>query len=397
MSRQKRDRFRGIAAYVHASHAALALASFAAPVVALALEASVVPGLAFLVALFAGIVAAGGALAVAVDFAPWHRLTRPFAPPRRRALLSVAVVVAALVVILLLPSSGGAVGVAVIPLAWALRAVADGSFWSGIARMFAAALGCGLVTALTSAWSGEVWDSLGLAVAVLLAFGLLGQDSIYILAIELDDLRALEADRAVATERKRLAGDLHDIQGQHLGLITVEAELVTKLIATGDTAGAAAHARRLQAIAGDALDELHRVVHDTRAVTLDQELTNAARVLEAAGIAVARSVDRIDFLSETADRLFGLTVREAITNILKHSRTRDCTIQVRCEARAGNDGIVLTVTDSGPAATHAVRTRGTGLIMLRERYLDAGGECTFVSGPGAELTAWVPMTGGGSR
>lgn len=398
MSKATRDNLRGIATYVHSSHALVALAALAGPITVLALEPAAEIGPAIGIGLLAALVATGGGVLVALDFVPWHPTTRPFAAPRRRTLLGVAVVAAALAIMLLLPAPDGLVSIAALPLAWALRGISGGSFWSGSTRMFTVAAAAGVVTGVASLATGQAWEPLTLVVALILAFGVLGQDSLYALAIELDDLRTLEADRAVATERKRLAGDLHDIQGQHLGLITVEAELVTMLIAAGDSDGAATHARRLQGVAAEALDELHRVVHDTRAVSFAQEIANAARVLESAGIDVTRSVADIDALPESTDRLLGLTVREAITNILKHSRTRDCVIRVARESREGTPGVVLEVTDSGPAAAQAgsqtARAGGSGLSMLEERYRDAGGEFTFAWGSGATLRAWAPTVEG---
>lgn len=390
MKRSKRDGFRGIAAYVHLSHVLLAVAALVGPVIVASLDPSMTAGRVIGIGALAILVAAGGGILVANGFVPWHPVVRIVAESRRQVLLGAVVVVAAAGIMLLLPAAGGGVSIAAIPMAWALRAISGGSFWAGIARMFTVAVICGAVIAAVALVTAQSVEPLTLVVALLFAFGVLGQDSIYTLAIELDDLRTLEADRAVATERKRLAGDLHDIQGQHLGLITVEAELVTRLIAADDPAGAATHARRLQSIAADALEELHRVVHDTRAVSLDLEIANAARVLESAGISVTQHVDDIAALHEPTDRLLGLTVREAITNILKHSRARDCAIHVVRESRAGVRGVTLVVADSGPASTHMVKADGNGLTMLRERYREAGGELTFINSAGAKLTAWTP-------
>ncbi|WP_128763724.1 sensor histidine kinase, partial [Micromonospora sp. MW-13] len=340
------------------------------------------------------VVAALGSVLVAVDLALSHRLVRAVAGRSRRVSLGVLVLAAALAVVILLPDTGSAVSIAAIPLAWALRAIAGGSFWSGIARLFGATAFCAIITAALATGTGAEWNRLTLGVAALLALGVLGQDSIYTLAIELDDLRGLEAERAVATERKRFAGDLHDIQGQHLGLITVEAELVTRLIATERYGAAAQHAQRVQTIAADALDELHRVVHAYREVTLTEEIANAARVLEAASITVTRTVKHIGQLTGEQDRLLGLTVREAITNILKHTRAASCIIDVTASTRGGRDGVQLVVSDSGPAALHIVRSPGTGLATLRERYRAAGGEFSFVATNGATLTAWLPVEEG---
>lgn len=386
------DRFQGISMYVHATHALLVLAALIAPAVAVMIGAQTHIGQVISVVLLSLLVATGGALGIALDFIPWHSLLRPFSTRNRRVILSVTVVIAAFFLLLLLSATDNGISVAALPMALALRSISGGSFWSGIARMFTVSVACGVLLCGVVLTTGQLWEPLALAlvIALLFAFGLLGQDSIYTLAIELDDLRTLEADRAVASERQRLAGDLHDIQGQHLGLITVEAELVTKLLAIGDAPGAASHARRLQTVAADALGELHRVVHDTRAVSLDQEVTNAAGVLQAAGITVSVEMSEINRLPAPSDRLLGLTVRESITNILKHSRARNCTIRVAAETRHDQEGVALTVVDSGPAAHNSVHASGTGLAMLRERYREVGGEIAILFAHGATLTAWIP-------
>lgn len=174
MNRAKRDRFRGIATYVHASDALLALAALVGPIGAMSLEPAEYIGPAAGIGLLAGIVAVGGGIAVGIGFAPSHRFTRPFAAPRRRMLLNLVVVLAALAIVLLLPAANGGVSIAAIPMAWALRAIAGGSFWSGIARIFTVAVACGFVTGITALATGQAWEPLSLVVALLFALGVLG-------------------------------------------------------------------------------------------------------------------------------------------------------------------------------------------------------------------------------
>ncbi len=390
-----RDRFRAITVYVRATHAVLAAASAVAPVIALLLvPPPVVTSVAVVV--LGAIVATGGAVLASPGFAPAGPLVRAFASGPRRAALGVLVVAAAVSLVVVLPETGGQVSLAAAPMAWALRAICDGSFWSGIVRVAGATALAGLVVALVAAAAGTGWNPLTLGVAALLALGVLGQDAIYLLAIELDDLRELEAERAVRTERKRFAGDLHDIQGQHLGLIAVEAVIVGRLIAAGRTDEAARHAARVQEVATAALDELHRVVHAYREVSLDAEIANAARVLEAAGIAADARAGEPAALPASHDRLLGLTVREAVTNVLKHTRAESCRIETGPTERDGRRGVRLTVVDSGPSA--AVPTpgpAGTGLAALRERFAGLGGRLDFsASETGATLDAWLPIPEG---
>lgn len=388
------DRFRSIAAYVHATHVLLGVGTVLAPCVVLVVDPQRW-AVALSAMLMATLVGVGASLLVVTEFTPHHRYVAWLRASWRRGLVGVAVLACALVLAVLVPDNGHPVTAASIALAWALRAVSGGPFWSGIVQLLVATVTSALVLLATSAALAHAWDPLTLVVAALLALGIMGQDSIYALAVEVDELRTREAERAIITERKRFAGDLHDIQGQHLGLITVESELVSRLIDRGDYAAAAAHAQRVQAITLEALEEMHRVVQANREVRLEDEIANAARVLRAAGIATQRDTSGMPVLDEDTDRLLGLTVREAITNVLKHTQASACSISSHHESRAGRAGICLLVTDSGPGAQHSAtpsrrRRAGTGLAALRDRYQGMGGRLDFRFDVGGRLTAWLP-------
>lgn len=398
MQSVRHDRFRPVAVYVHTTHALLACGSVVAPAVVLSIQPHDLVTL-LITMLTAILVAMGSAALVTSEFAPAHAAVGWLRSPASRTGVGVGVLVCALVLAATVPDTGHPVTAASVGLAWALRAVSAGPFWSGIARLLGATVVGGLVLFAVSTASESPWEPLTLVVAALIALGVIGQDAIYSLASELDDLRSREAERAIITERKRFAGDLHDIQGQHLGLITVEAELVSRLIDRGDYDAAALHAERVQAITLEALDEMHRVVHANRDVRLDEEIANAARVLHAAGIATHHDTDGITELNDDTDRLLGLTVREAITNVLTHTRASACSITSRREFRAGRAGVALIVRDSGPrAATVAPPTRpprkGTGLATLKERYRSVEGELEFTIADGGELVGWLPLTPG---
>jgi two-component system sensor histidine kinase DesK len=389
------DRFRPITMYVTSTYVILGVGTLVAPAVAFVMEprSALVTSSAMLAAALVGV---GASLLVAAEFAPHHRFTGWLRRSRATALTAAVVLLSAVVVATLVPDTGHSVTAAAVPLTWALRAVSGGSFWSGIVRLLIATVVVGLGMLVVVAASSQAWDQLTLVAAALIALGILVQDSIYALAIELDDLRSREAERAVMLERKRFAGDLHDIQGQHLSLIAVEAELVSRLIDRGDHSAAAEHAERVQAITLEALEEMYRVVHANREVRIDDEIANAVRVLQAAGITTQRDTAGLVGIDDDVDRLLGLTVREAVTNILKHTWATRCFITTRQESRGARIGIALLVTDSSdgtPPSTRAPNSgrSGTGLNTLRNRYRESGGEIEFTFEDGGRLQGWLPL------
>ncbi|GIG65417.1 sensor histidine kinase [Phytomonospora endophytica] len=205
------------------------------------------------------------------------------------------------------------------------------------------------------------------AFTVWMVFGLLWAWDV---AERLDTARGLAGDLAVARERLRFAADLHDIQGHHLQVIALKSELAARLSAA-DPERAAAEMREVRGMATDAIRDTKAVVQGYRRTTLDEEIANAGRVLAAADIEVRVGVDGAEDLPEPARHLLGLVVREATTNVLRHSSARSAEVDFtvdggRARLRVGNDG----AAPPGSAA-------GTGLRGLAERLDGAGGELTW--------------------
>jgi len=247
-------------------------------------------------------------------------------PPKRRVLIAAAVVAAAVL--------GVVVGF-----------VSDGAEWPS-----AVAGPVGLV-AFTS------WMTLGM---------LWGWD----VADRLNAAGRLAAELAVKEERLRFASDLHDIQGHHLQVIAFKSELAARLV-EADPSRAAAEMREVQQLSTDALRDTRAVAQGYRRTTLEEEIANAAKVLAAAEIRT--SVDRgsgtdVRNLPESVRHLLGLVVREATTNVLRHSTAGRASIAYRVEdgralLRVGNDG----------TAENASQETGTGLPVLAERLRNAEG------------------------
>lgn len=218
-----------------------------------------------------------------------------------------------------------------------------------------------------------------------------------VLVRELDRTRERLAVAAVGEERLRFSRDLHDLLGHSLSVIAVKSEAARRLMKR-DPDAAAAHVAEVETIARDALDEVRSVVAGSRSVSLVEELANARRALEDAGVEASVTVPD-PALPITVDAIFAWVVREAATNVLRHSAARRCTIEVTLTAGSAR----IEVADDGPShargdaarAAHGIgASEGSGLAGLRERVEGTGGEFTVeVSDSWFGLTAVLPMSG----
>jgi len=219
-------------------------------------------------------------------------------------------------------------------------------------------------------------DWLHLIPLVLLVRGL-GVDMIG-LALLADALRYLHATRrelarmAVIEERLRLARDLHDLLGHNLSLIALKSELAERLL-VHEPARAAHEIQQVQHVARQTLREVREAVANEREPTLRSELDGARQLLEAAGIAWTIE-DTTGALPPAIDAVLAWTVREGVTNVIRHSRARQCRIQVSC----ANGSARAEIANDGEREQGMHSRTGSGLAGLAERvqvhggYLEAG-------------------------
>ncbi|MGI8523376.1 MAG: sensor histidine kinase [Nocardioides sp.] len=187
------------------------------------------------------------------------------------------------------------------------------------------------------------------------------------------------ASLAIENERNRFARDLHDILGHSLTVITVKAELAQRLL-EADPARARGELADLERLSRDALADVRRAVEGYRDLTLPGELARARAALAAAEIE-AEVPHAADDIPTDLRELFAWTVREGVTNVIRHSGARTCRIRLSptC-AEVSDDG-------SGPAADTAP---GSGLAGLHERAASHGATVvTAALAPGFSLRVAV--------
>ena len=227
---------------------------------------------------------------------------------------------------------------------------------------------------------------------------------------------------ALIQERRRLAGELHDVAAHHLAGIVVQAAALERLIDRDpQTARDAAQQLRRQAketlsglrsVVGllrsdeeveessPGLRDLPELVASTRALGVDVELLDGGLLGDEPGDGTTRSTSsgapsrdtaaRIPVLSQRADTAIFRVAQQAISNALQHAPGAPITVEVRRLETA----LELTVLN-GPA--HRPSTDpgggGTGLTVMRERADAVGGSLHAgpVEGGGWRVRLVLPL------
>jgi two-component system sensor histidine kinase DesK len=189
------------------------------------------------------------------------------------------------------------------------------------------------------------------------------------IVVTLDRHRSAAAELAIAEERLRFASDLHDIQGHHLQVIALKTELAERLLAVDpDAARENLHEARL--IAKQALEETRSLVAGYREVDLAAELENAREVLTASGADCTLRLDGLPADIEVR-RVLALVVREATTNILRHSTASRASITLTTTSSGST--LEVANNDAAPETDAGQRTLSSGLTGLRDRVAVIGG------------------------
>ncbi|MBF9135452.1 hypothetical protein I0C86_42120 [Plantactinospora sp. S1510] len=139
------------------------------------------------------------------------------------------------------------------------------------------------------------------------------------------------------------------------------------LLAPVDAARAGREAAEVQRLALSALTEVREAVHGCRTVDLRDQLTATAQVLRSSGVRCTVDQPDEEVPLEAASQLVPV-LREASTNLLRHSRANWC----RIELRRDGGRIRMTVSNDGVGPAEPDR-HSFGLRGLAERLTDADG------------------------
>lgn len=186
---------------------------------------------------------------------------------------------------------------------------------------------------------------------------------------ELHATRKELARLKVEEERQRLSRDLHDLLGQTLSMIALKSELAQLLIVE-DQQRCVQEIAEIERVARRSLREVREAVAGYRQPRLESELEGARQILEAAGIDVQIEALR-ERLPQPLDTALAWTVREGVTNVIRHSRARHCCI--RLTQREGIIGAEVLNDGGEDKPEEKPSRRGSGLAGLQERVSPLGG------------------------
>jgi two-component system, NarL family, sensor histidine kinase DesK len=233
----------------------------------------------------------------------------------------------------------------------------------------------------TSAAWGQALGLLGIG-AAMVAMGEIMRTN-----RELLQARAEVARLAVADERTRFARDLHDLLGHSLSVIALKAQLARRRL-PDDPETAAADVADIEAVTREALREVRQAVSGYRRPQLDAEVDGARTALDAAGIETTIDCPPVDLPAEVEAAL-AWTVREAATNVIRHSGATHSTIRLLPAIGQAT----VEVVDDG-RGSNGEAGGGSGLLGLQERVREAGGRLEAgprEDGPGFRVRAIVPI------
>lgn len=197
------------------------------------------------------------------------------------------------------------------------------------------------------------------------------------------------ARMAVTKERLRISRNLHDLLGYSLSAITLKSELIHRLVLT-QPQRAKAEIEDVLALSRQSLADVRRVSRGLRDMSLQSELASVTGLLEATDVKVSTEV-RLDELGPEVNTVLAAVLREAITNMLRHSRATECSI----EAVQDCGRVRLVVTNDGVAAVYRDTSQdsGAGLQNLAMRLRSVSGRLTIAHGSDGtfRLTAEAPV------
>ncbi|MCY7814798.1 sensor histidine kinase [Bacillus haynesii] len=203
---------------------------------------------------------------------------------------------------------------------------------------------------------------------------------------ELDEANQQIKELVKREERVRIARDLHDTLGHTLSLLTLKSQLVQRTIAS-DPERARKEAREMETTSRAALKQVRELVSDMKTATIAEELIHIQQILRAADITFEyMGGSDFSYISPVTQNIVSMCIREAATNIVKHSRATHCTISIS----QTDDKISITIKDDGMGMDQQTPF-GNGLRGMKERLALIDGALDVSTHNGTVLNITVPI------
>jgi signal transduction histidine kinase len=299
------------------------------------------------------------------------------------------------------------------PIVWVLSAGIRRAVIANIALAISVGLGLFISTGATMYALIQVLLIQSISVAFSLALGL-WMTSIEVRSVArqklLDELHAaqnqlstLSRDAGVASERERLAREIHDTIAQDLTGLVLLAQRTSRELAAGNAAAAAEQLAVLEDGARNALAETRALVASTAPVGLDAGIAAALtrlgeRFERETSITMTVKTKVTTPLDRDLEVVLLRCAQEGLANVRKHSGAEKASLLLD----AAQHSIRLTISDNGSGfdsnaqastgANSAPSVTGFGLTGMRERLALVSGSLDLTSGSkGTTLVVTLPV------
>ena len=201
-------------------------------------------------------------------------------------------------------------------------------------------------------------------------------------------------------ERRRIRRDLHDGLGPTLASQTLKLDAVLDLLAD-DPQAAGQHVKQLKSQTQQMVADIRRLVYELRPPALDElGLLEALRahVAQMNGmngrlrISIDAAPEPLPALPAAIEVAAYRIALEGVTNVIRHAQAQDCRMEFVVTEAEQLPCLTLTITDDGLGLPAQFQS-GLGLISMRERAEELGGQIVFGNKPegGAQVQVWLPL------
>ncbi len=187
-------------------------------------------------------------------------------------------------------------------------------------------------------------------------------------------------------ERVRIARDLHDTLGHTLSLLTLKSQLVQRLV-TVDIDRARKEAKEMEVTSRTALKQVRELVSDMRTTTIAEEVLQVQQILRAAEITYEyNGSSDFSLIPPVTQNIVSMCIREAATNVVKHSKATHCTISIL----QSTEKMDIIIHDDG-TGVEKNKPFGNGLKGMEERLALIDGGLELNNHHGTMLKIIVPI------
>lgn len=176
----------------------------------------------------------------------------------------------------------------------------------------------------------------------------------------------------VENERNRIGRDLHDTLGHIFATISLKSELAMKLVEKNSIQEVKKEIDDINKLSKKSMKDVRHIISKINYMTLKEEITQLENILKLGDIDCSINIKcDIDKLSPTIQSNISMVMREAINNVIKHSKASFCNINIYDDT-----DIVVEIRDNGIGFDS---NKNYELTSIKSRLDIIGGEVSIIN------------------